>query len=269
VRVLETLSPVLVEAPWDVKPVDHNLRVMMFQRSTGPLPGQPFFLRHKSPDPSLFFDTFALAYTVTEIVPRFAFAPSSLTGQVIQQFRPSNRVLEDEWPYPQTNHNLAHQFRWNQVGVLRGFSVEYVDLNDDPWQEWQPNRTDKMAALFPFRQFAQVSTVYHWEILHWKSKNWQVEAEQDIDRKTNFSLGLQLFGHKVIIPPVPPASTALSFVAISWASADSMKITADTINYRADGTDETRGGGSPIQENGLPNNQFNKLSVTTSINLRF
>jgi hypothetical protein len=242
---------------------------MSFQRSAGTLPGQPFFLRHKSPDPSLFFDTFALAYSVTEIVPLFAFVPASLTGQVIQQFRPSNRVLEDEWPYLKTDHNLAHQFRWNQIGVLRGFSYEYVDLNDDPWLEWQPNRTDKMAALFPFRQFAQVSTVYHWEILNWKSKNWQVEAEQDIDRKTNFSLALNLFGHKVVIPPTPAASSQLSFVATSWVSADTTKYTADTINVRADGTDEIRGGGSPIRENGLPNQQFNKLSVTTSIILRF
>jgi hypothetical protein len=253
------LQLVLVEGPPDIRGVDHNLRILMFGRpAIASPPYAALLLRPKRPPPELFFDTFTSVYSVTEAYSQTGQTSANPIELFVNYSSARPQAFEEPPDIRHADHSLLHQFRWQAIGLLVGYTFDVPDLNDHPWLEWvHPKKTDE-SALFPFRQFVTPGQPYQPALVFWKPRFWDVTAESDIDRLSPHNVRLQLFGHLTPFVPVQVGP----YVMDSMWRADESVWKADTINVRADGADMINGG-AVTQDSGLAGDKATNQPVPT------
>lgn len=250
----ESPQIVLVEGDFDIRRSDHYLAVQMFGRpAIGSPPNQNLLaLTPKRNQWELYLDGYTLAYHVVEAYQQASFQYGSNVTPVVLADRRTPRLDPEEWPYPKSDHNAIFQFRWKQLGVIEPFHIDVLDLTDNPWLEWVHPGTDHALALLPFRSKPIIGPTYNQTVVFWKPVFWTVDAEPDITRLSPHNYGLQLFGH---VPSFTPAVPTVYIYDSMWRADQqgavpgqgNIGITADMINYSADGADLINGGAVGIQ----------------------
>lgn len=181
---------------------------------------QPFFLRHKSPDPRLFFDTWVMAYGKTEEVGQFAttfFNPPQ--PFFLRHKSPRPELFFDTWAmaYPKVEYVSPYA---NFFIPVIGIAVDQPDFCDHPWLE--PVPIHFAASLYPFRQIYPpgVSNTVALQMFY-KAPNWRIEAELD-SRPPDLAAKFYPFRQITVFTP-PPAG----FRVMAVAAGDYMNIYRD------------------------------------------
>ena len=183
---------------------DHARLFQLQNRAPAAQPGNQPLLLFQTPRPwSHNEDKWALAYGVTEAYSQQGQA-SANPVQIFLNFSTSRpQAFEDAQDIRHADHSLLHQFRWQAIGLLNGYTFDVPDLNDNPWLEWVHPKAADQSALFPFRQIATPGVPYQSALVFWKPRFWDLVPEPDTQRIAPHNERLLMFGRpQVYIPPV-------------------------------------------------------------------
>lgn len=184
--------------------VDHAARVSRFGRAT-PTQTAPQRLLYtpKAPSPDLFADRFASVYPVLEVFGLNAPQGAGAAQRVYSFLWKSAIPFEEEEPYRRADHTLLFDFPRQPAAFITPYVVEVPDLNEDAWNTWQRPPVPPEARLFPFRQIAQSPPRPQWHQLFWRSPNWPVEGEPDVQRPFEHELSLYVQRGQYVAAPPP------------------------------------------------------------------